>query len=237
MDDRYCTIEEVEQMGGLGNDDFMQGDHMMSSSEYESFMDSSILWCGQIMHRYCNVETFFEKSVTEYHNGRVETGSDEEATDYEKTFYTRVFPCTEINAVYVDTADVTSASKFELREERSEGNAGTYIPMIEFEMGSVYFTSHIPSKGYKNVKLIYTSGYSENSIQFKELKLICIRLVRNLQLLKKKEQEASTIRNSNIRDYAQMFDMYSASEILTGTIATELERYRVKRIPCVGGFS
>lgn len=237
MTDLYCTIQEVEQMGGLGKDDFMQGDHVMSSYEYEAFMNSAILWCGQIMHRYCNVDSFFLREVVEYHNGRVEQGEDDDITEYDKTYYTRMYPCSEIKAVYVDTADSTSPSSFERRVERSESQAGTYISSIEFELGSVYFTSHIPSKGYKNVKIVYDAGFAENSIQFKELKLICIRLVRNLQLLKKKEQEASTIRSANIRDYAQMFDMYSASEILTGTIATELDRYRVKRTPNVGGFS
>lgn len=237
MNDRYCTIKEVEDMGGLGNDDFMTGNRVMSSSEYEAFMNSAIEWCGQIIHRYCNVETFFQRQITEYHNGRVEDGEEKETSDFDRTYYTRVFPCTEISEVYVDENDVSSASNFVRRVERNESQAGTYIASVDLEMGTVYFTEHVPSKGYRNVKFVYTAGYDENSTQFRELKLICIRLVRNLQLLKKKEQEASTIRNSNVRDFAQMFDMYSASEILTGTIATELERYRIKRIPNLGGYS
>lgn len=230
----FCTIEEVERQGGLGQIDFMQGDYAMSPEEYSSFMNNGILYCTQIIHRYCNVDSFFSHEVVEYHDGKYD---EDNTSDYTRIFYAREFPCAEILKLEVDESDSTSASSFTEYEPRSEHSGGQYIPMIEYELGSVYITRNVPSKGYKNVRLTYLAGYPEHSRPYQELKLICIRLVRNLQLLKKKEQEASTIRNTGIRDYSQMFDLYSAGEILTETIATELERYRVKRIPNIGGFS
>ena len=92
MDDRYCTIEEVEQMGGLGNDDFMQGDHMMSSSEYRSFwihpFYGAVRLCTDIVmlkHSLKRVSLNITMDV-------LKLVLTKKQQTMRKTFYTRVFP-------------------------------------------------------------------------------------------------------------------------------------------------
>jgi hypothetical protein len=45
-------------------------------------------------------------------------------------------------------------------------------------------------------------------------------------MLKKKTQEASTIRNYAVRDYSQMFEPFDESSILSDSEKAALERYR-----------
>ena len=234
--DMYCTIEEVEFARGLSNKDFMQGGKVMSTEEYHNFMTQAIQWCSQAMNRYCNVKTFELHDVVEYHNGRY-NGYDEPENQYETDYFLKQFPVYSIGNVWVDRVQSNAPANFVLQPMRTDTQSGNYIANIDNELGYIHFVSHYPSKGFNNVKVEYVAGYPRDSEQYQELKLICVRLMINFQLIKKKSQEIAVVRNTNVSDYSPFYSIGMSEELFSPHIKSELDRYKMLRFTNLGGFS
>lgn len=109
---------------------------------------------------------------------------------------------------------------------------GDYQLITKNETTYIHFVNNVPAAGYNNVKVVYTTGYSTTSPQYAEIKIQALRAATNFMLLKKKIQEALTIRAQGVRDYSQMFDIMNESAILTPNIKEVLDKYR--RYPIEG---
>lgn len=94
------------------------------------------------------------------------------------------------------------------------------------ETSYIRFTSIVPIKGYDNVRITYDAGYVADSPEFYDLKVACIRIVENMLLIKKKIQEATTIRATGTREASRMFEVFNESLILTDDVKDTLARYR-----------
>lgn len=230
----YVTQEEVVAFTGFAFSDFRNEGRVMTLTEFTAFLDSCINYVGQLIHRYCNVQTFEPHDVVEYHNGRGAT-DDERAcfqhTEDDRSFYLRDNPVIKITKVESDTHPITEVPNWVELFERSDVSPGDYLFINDAELAYIRFHNQIPRKGIRNVRITYQAGYATDSEQFAELKLVALRMTTNLLLLKKKYQESTTIRNANVKDYAQMFDIFNESDILTTSVATQLERYRRITIP------
>ena len=235
----YVTQDEVEAFTGFNFADFRNEGRAMTSAEFDEFIESCIDYVGQLIHRYCNVLTFELHDVIEYHNGR--GGSDDERAcaqylEADRCFYLRDNPVASITKVEVDLNPVHAPPNWEEVNERSDTAAGDYLFINENEHAYIRFHNKVPRQGIRNVRISYSAGYAPDSAQYNELKLVALRMVTNLLLLKKKYQESTTIRNANVKDYAQMFDIFQESDILTTTVAAQLERYRRITIPTSAGY-
>jgi hypothetical protein len=109
---------------------------------------------------------------------------------------------------------------------------GDYKVITDSELTSIRFHANVPIKGIQNVKITYYTGYAPASAQFGEIRLTALRAFKNLIMLKKKTQEASTIRNYAVRDYSQMFEPFDESSVFSESEKAVLDRY--KRYPLDG---
>lgn len=235
----YITQSDVEAFAGFSFSDFRNEGRAMTSAEFETFIETCIEYVSQLIHRYCNVVSFETHSVTEYHNGRGATDDERASAQYteqDRVFYLRDNPVISLTKVEVDVNPITSTPSWSQMSLRSDQTAGHFIFVNDNEHAFVRFHNNVPKKGIRNVRVTYSAGYAADSDQFKELQLVALRMTTNLLLLKKKYQEATTIRNANVRDYAQMFDVFNESDILTTSVATQLERYRRITIPTSAGY-
>jgi hypothetical protein len=110
-------------------------------------------------------------------------------------------------------------------------SGGDYEVFFENEVSRVMFYSNVPAKGNRNIKMIYNTGYALISPQLGDIKFQCIRACNNVLLTKKKIQEAISVRNYGVRDYSQMFDVFSEGIVLDDRIKASLEQYQRKVIP------
>jgi len=77
-------------------------------------------------------------------------------------------------------------------------------------------------------KLFTMQGIRQVRQNFNEIKLCCLRMASNILSNKKKIQEALTVRGTDVRDYAPMFD--TNDELLTDEIKRDLAKYRRYRL-------
>jgi hypothetical protein len=131
-----------------------------------------------------------------------------------------------------DLSTPTATPNWTLRTARSSVSAGDYQVITENELTYVRFHNNVPRQGRRNLRFTYYTGYAPTSAEFGDIKLQVLRAFKNLIMLKKKVQEASTIRNYAVRDYSQMFEPFDESSILSESEKTALERYR--RLPMDG---
>ena len=235
----YITRAEVENFTGFGYRDFKCDGRAMTSSEFEDLIRDSDLYVTQMIHRYCNVTSFELHDVAEYHDGR--GGSNDERAHYQhieadRRFYLRDNPVQSLTKVEVDLNPPYSVPNWVGVRERSDESAGDFIFVNEHEHAYIRFHNRVPWKGYRNVRISYVAGYAPESEKYQGIKMIALRMVTNLLLLKKKYQEATTIRAANVKDFAQMFDTFQESDILTIPVAAQLELYRRITVPTSAGY-
>jgi hypothetical protein len=240
----YVTLQDVKEFMGFSNKDMKINGVQMSEAQFEDFVNMWEPKIAQMIHRYCNVTTFYPTLVTEYKNGRGASDDDTPTSDYldsDVTFYLRNLYLTDDPvttpvvyapiSVYEDITP-TGTPTWTLRSARSSLTYGDYKVISDAELTSIRFHANVPIKGNQNVKFTYYTGYAPASAVFGELRLTVLRAFKNLIMLKKKTQEASTIRNYAVRDYSQMFEPFDESSVLSESEKAVLDRY--KRYPLDG---
>ena len=239
MASAYATKEDVQEFMGFSKKDMKINGVQMSDAEFGSFCDEMVPKIAQMIHRYCNVTSFEPTQVIEYKNGRGASDDDSETSGYldsDVEFYLRNLYFTDLTHVAIvveeDTSAPTAAPNWVTRTPRGVGVGGDYQLFTDGELTYIRFHNNVPRSGNKNVRFTYFTGYAPASAEFGDIKLQVLRAFKNLIMLKKKVQEASTIRNYGVRDYSQMFEPFDESSILSDSERTALDRY--KRLPLDG---
>ena len=237
----YVTTSDVQSFMGFSNKDLKINGVQMSDAEFQDFVTTHEPRIAQMVHRFCNVVSFEPTVVTEFKDGRGTSDDDSSTSDYldsDVEFYLRnlylIGPTTVYApiAVYEDTSAPTATPNWVLRSERSSTTAGDFQVFTDSEVTLIRYHNNVPRQGKRNVKMVYYTGYLTTSAEFGDIKLQVLRAFKNLIMLKKKIQEASTIRNYAVRDYSQMFEPFDESSVLSETEKAALERY--KRLPLDG---
>ena len=237
----YVTKDDVQAFMGFSNKDMKINGVQMSDAEFQAFVETHEPRIAQMVHRFCNVISFEPTAVIEYKNGRGTSDDDTSTSDYldsDVEFYLRnlylIGPSPPYAPIVVeeDTSPPTAAPAWVVRSVRTSIAGGDYRLITESELSHVRFHNNIPRQGNQNVRFTYYTGYLKTSAEFGDIKLQVLRAFKNLIMLKKKVQEASTIRNYGVRDYSQMFEPFDESSVLSDTEKTALERY--KRLPLDG---
>ena len=236
----YITVQDVINFCGFGVESFKTNGVVMTTPQFELFCNNAIDHIEQMLHKYCNVKSYALHTVVEYHDGRDESDTDSSydiytEEDLEYALYQK--PLSSVTTVEVDSADLTSVPAWSTMTERSASAAGDYTVITTNEYSVVRFHNNFPKARSQNVRITYVAGYSPSSAEYGDLKTAALRMMTNFLMLKRKVQESITIRDANVRDYSQIFDIYNESEILTDTIASQLERYRVRTVPTLYGYS
>jgi len=237
----YVTKEDVQSFMGFSNKDLKINGVQMGDAEFQAFVETHEPRIAQMVHRFCNVVSFEPTVVIEYKNGRGTSDDDTSTSDYldsDVEFYLRNLyligpspPYAPI-VVEVDNSPPTAAPSWVVLSARSSVTGGDYRLITESELSHVRFHNNIPRQGVQNVRFTYYTGYLKTSAEFGDIKLQVLRAFKNLIMLKKKVQEASTIRNYGVRDYSQMFEPFDESSVLSDSEKAALERY--KRLPLDG---
>lgn len=235
-------MEEVKSFMGFSNKDMKINGVQMSDAEFLAFVEEWEPKIAQMVHRYCNVTSFVPTEVVEYKSGRGASDDDSATSDYldsDVEFYLRNLylsgPTPTYHAIVVEedtSASPTAIPSWVTRTPRSDTAGGDYQVFTEDELTLVRFHNNIPVKGNRNVRFTYYTGYATTSAEFGDIKLQVLRALKNLIMLKKKTQEASTIRNMAVRDYSQMFEPFDESSVLSESEKSALDRY--KRLPLDG---
>jgi len=239
MASAYATKEDIQEFMGFSKKDMKINGVQMTDAEFVSFCDEMVPKIAQMVHRYCNVISFEPTKVIEYKNGRGASDDDSATSDYldsDVEFYLRnlYFTDDDYAAIVVeeDMGSPTGVPDWTVRTPRSAVSGGDYQVITEQELTYVRFHNNVPRQGKKNVRMTYYTGYSPTSAEFGDIKLQVLRAFKNLIMVKKKIQEASTIRKYGVRDYAQMFEPFDESSILSESEKVALDRY--KRYPLDG---
>jgi len=238
----YVTASEIEEFMGMYHPDFMIGNTPMSEAQWQAFSTTNVPRVAQILHRYCNVPTFdladSKSLVVEYQSGRGATNDDDKTSEYgdtDITFFLRQIYYTDGThaAVVVeeDTNPKTSVPAWTARVVRSALVAGDYEVVSDRELTQIVFHNNVPILGRTNVRFTYYTGYLSTSPEYQDLKLQVLRMCENLLLLKKKVQEAASIRRHGVRNYSQMFDIFNESSVLTSQVKESLDRYKRFSLP------
>jgi hypothetical protein len=152
------------------------------------------------------------------------------------SFYLRNLYLTDDSHVPIvvqeDLGGVTGAESWTTRTLRTALTGGDYRVITDNELTEIRFHNNIPLLGYANVKFTYYTGYALTSVQFQDIKLQVMRAFKNLIMMKKKVQEATTVRNFGVRDFSTMFEPFDESAILSQSEKDALDRY--KRLPLDG---
>jgi len=200
----------------------------MTATQWTAFGTIVCNSVEQTMKRWCNVGSFEARSVTEYHNGRGQTGDGLETGLYlesDRIFNLREYS-TSVASVYEDVHWSSSFPSWTLRTPQDDDTFGDYVWWNDMDIIRVRFHQNVPSHGIRNVKIVYTAGYPSGSAELDELKTIGLRIAQNYLVTKKKVGEAQTIRAMGTRDYSQMFAPDDEKKIITDDIALSLCKYR-----------
>jgi len=236
----YFTIQELKDLVGFSEKDMKTAGLQMNEVQFQGLVDLYEPKIAQMVHRFCYVTDFRPTQVTEYKSGRGASDDDSATSDYldsDVEYYLRNLYLSGPSPTYTlvveeDMSPPTATPSWTIRTERSNTSAGDYQIFPEDELTLIRFHSNVPRAGKRNVRMTYYTGYAPTSAEFGDIKLQVIRAFKNLLMLKKKTQEASTIRNYAVRDYSQMFEPFDESSILSESEKTALERYR--RLPLDG---
>jgi hypothetical protein len=229
----YFTLQELKDFMGFSARDMKTAGVQMTESEYGQFVSDYEPRVAQMVHRYCNVVDFRPTIVTELKNGRGASNDDTARSDYlesDVSYYLRNLYFTDGThdpiLVYEDLGSPTGAESWTARTLRTALTGGDYRVITDNELTEIRFHANIPRQGYGNVKMTYYTGYASTSAQFQDIKLQVLRCAKNLIMMKKKVQEATTARNFGVRDFSTMFEPFDESSVLSGTEKEALERYR-----------
>jgi len=221
----YFTQSDVEAFTGFSSTDFKQAGVTMTATQWAAFATSLVNQVTQMVNRFCNVPSLEWHVATEYKNGKGATGDENTYLETDRIFAFKEY-ATGYISVSEDTATKGATIQFATRWERSTATAGNFEFWTDRELSWVRFHDTVPLAGYKNVKLEYYAGFATDSPQFYEIQQICLRIAANILTYKKKIQESMTIRNTGIRDYAEMFKPIDERIVLTDDIQRDLHKYR-----------
>lgn len=227
------TVNDVLAYSGFKYSDFTENGNVMTDGSFTEFLNQLIPKVTQMLHRYCNVYSFEKAAYTEYHSGRGAQNYDSEILDYnpeDTVYYLHQLYCDTL-VVSEETSTKTSAQVWTARTLRTNLVAGDYEIYQENDVTRVQFWQNIPQHGTNNIKFAYNTGYVSTSPQLNDIKFQCLRAINNVLLTKKKIQEATSIRNYGVRDYSQMFDVFTESTVLDDKVKLGLEQYRRAIIP------
>jgi hypothetical protein len=235
----YFTVQELKDFMGFSAKDMKTNGVQMTDTEFDALVVQYEPMIAQMVHRFCNVPTFIPTLVTELKNGRGASDDDTPRSDFlesDTSFYLRNLYLTNATyaeiLVYEDAGSPTGAESWTVRTPRTVLTGGDYRVITDNEVTEVRFHANIPLQGYSNVKMVYYTGYAVTSPQFQDIKLQVMRAFKNLLMVKKKVQEATTVRNYGVRDFSTMFEPFDESSILSESEKTALDRY--KRYPLDG---
>lgn len=222
----YFSASDIQQYTGFASTDFKINGVTMNATQWATFCSWIVDTVTQTVNRYCNIDSFEYHAATEYKNGK--GASDKDNDDYieEDRLFRLTLPCVSVASVYEDVSSKTATPSWTIRYARSAATAGDYEVATERELTWIRFHQNVPKEGQRNVEIIYYAGWPTSDVRFNELNLICCRIAANILVNKKKIQEAMTIRNTGIRDYAEMFKPVDEYKVLTEDIRVDLSKYR-----------
>ena len=233
----YFTVQELKDFTGFSYRDMKTAGVQMTDTEFAALVTLYEPMIAQTIHRYCNVTSFIPTLVSETKNGRGASNDDTARSDYlesDVSFYLRNLYFTDAThdpiIVQEDLGSPTGAESWTTRAVRTTLTGGDYRVITDNELTEIRFHNNIPLQGYSNVKFTYYTGYATTSAQFSDIRLCAMRAFKNLLMVKKKVQEATTVRNYGVRDFSTMFEPFDESAILSDSEKTALERYKNYRI-------
>ena len=220
----YLTEEDIKIFTGFSASDFKQDGAQMTATQFTDLCGIVIDAVTESINRFCNVDTLEEHVATEYFNGKRATTDEGAYNEADLTYYLRE-NCSEVSTVSVDMTpgDVIT---WQDRTLRTGSVAGDYEVHNRMGLTYVRIIKNIPAEGINNVRIVYTAGYEDDSEELKNIKVLSLRMASNLLLIKKKMQEATTIRAAATEDYAKMFELAYGKEVMTPEIAAGLMRYK-----------
>lgn len=243
-DGNYCDSSDVATMNGFSAKNMKVFGKEMTDGEFELFITDLCSAASELVNQWCNVITFYEHTITdEYHS--MDTSDYHFYPDYipsvygyamgarspdlnirKRTFLPREYPVISVDEVKVNRASNYAKPVWMTLNPPSDDEIGDYVIAQRFKSTKVTIVRNAPSAGINNIKVSYTAGYPDNDKVFKVLKRATAMIVNNYLNYKAKMQEASTLRQSAVQDYAMMFDPEYAKYILTDDIKSILELYR-----------
>lgn len=224
----YFSQTDIEQYTGFASSDFKQAGSTMSATQWSSFCATLVDWVTQMVNRYCNVTSFEPHEVTEYHNGLGATGDSDTYLDDDTTFYLNEYG-TGLT-VYEDNNAKTGTEYWVERDIRTSSATGDYAVATIHELTQIKFHDNYPKEGWNNIKITYWGGYASGSNELDDIRMICCDIAEEILKHKKKIQESTTIRQTGVRDYAEMFKPVYDTEFLSKPIKDRLHRYRRYRM-------
>lgn len=243
------TNKDVEELCGITYTDMLINGAQMTQVEWETFCADYVEIIAQIVHKYCNVQTFDpqqpESLIVELRNGRGSTDDWNFPTAYlpqdyqfylRELYYTGTIGGTAYAPVVVeeDTAAKTDIPAWTARTVRSASAGGDYEIVTKKELTMVSFHNNIPAKKDNSVRFTYYTGYAPTSKPYRDIRFQVLRVFKNLILSKKGIQSIVTIFAQGIRDMSQIGNQYNEAQILSHMEESTLKRY--KRVTMAGAI-
>ena len=244
VDGTYCNSADVTNLTGYFHKTMLTFGREMTEGEYEMFVSGLVRTATELVNRWCNVSTFYSHEITdEYHTMNIDDlymysdyilrpygfGYSPYSIDMEvkrKQFYPREYPVISVSKVLVNRASVYADPQWMELVQRTTEVGGDYLVQNRFNSTRVQILKNIPTPGTDNVRITYTAGYESTDSIFLALSSATSMIVINYLNYKKKNQEASTFRQSGVVDFAEMFNPQFASFLLTADVKSILELYR-----------
>jgi hypothetical protein len=235
----YLNQTDIETYTGFGSTDFKQAGSTMSATQWATFCTSVVNRVTQLINRFCNVSTLETHTATEYHSGRNDGQQDfrnyfyyggsnpnsQYYTELDRTFYLREV-CYSTTATVEEDLTVSSTFGWVTRTQRTSTATGDYNIFSHNDLTSIQFINNVPMWGRDNLRITYIAGYASGSAELDAINLIAIQIAQRILLIKKKVQEAATIRGSGVRDYSPMFELTTETNILTNDVKEQLLPYK-----------
>lgn len=225
----YFSQTDIEEYTGFASQDFKNAGLVSSTTQWATLCTNTVSYVTELVNKYCGVVSFESHAVTEYHDGKGAQGDGDTYIEEDIRFYLRE-PCISVGTVSEDENAKTATISWATRWERSTATAGDYEVSTRGELTWIRFHDTYPLDGVYNIKVQYTAGYSSGSAQLTNLKWICLRIAKNVFLEMKRTMESMTIRQTGVRNYAEMFTPIPEAAILTEDIIRDLHKFRRYRM-------
>jgi len=232
----YVTVNGILNYGGFEGIDFKSDGDEMGDDQFQDYLENFVIPAVDgFINRYCNVKSFEliseDDAIVELRRGRGATDDEYSSVhlinrEEDRKYLFREYPVASVLKVEIDEAGITGIPSWTELTERSDDDAGSYVVVEQFGLKFLYFTRNLPLEGYNTLRLTYTTGYAEGSDELSAIRLAATRLAVNILIHKKKIQEATTIRAYGVKDYAQLFDAFMESRLLTEEVKHILDRFR-----------
>lgn len=225
----YFTQSDIQEYTGFASMDFKNAGSVMTATQWATLCTHIVDYVSDLVNKYCGVATFESHSVIEYHDSPGAQSDDETWLEEDSRVYLWE-PCISVGTVSVDINADTATQYWDARTVRSTAASGDYSVATRGDLTWIRFHNRSPIEGHDNIKIEYTGGYSADSQQLRLLKWICLRIAKNMLLEMKKTQEVSTIRQTAVRNYAEMFEPKIEQVILTEDIVRDLWKFKRLRL-------